>query len=393
MAIFYCKTQHISRSSGRSSVAAAAYRSGSRLEDKTTGLEHNFTRKNGVIHSQIFTPHDLEISRSELWNKAEKAENRKDARTAREWIIALPSELNQEQQIELAEQFSKDLVSKYGLAVDVAIHAPDKGGDNRNYHAHVLTTTREIHALEHELVFGAKTKLELSDTKLKTLGLEKGSIQLDHVRSLWADRVNQSLERHQINDRVDHRSYERQGIDKEAQRHEGNAVTQLRRKGIETEISVSNDLIKARNATREILRGLDQEIIVTEQLASQLKQERNKQSPYQRSFADIQRNLDIADEHLSQTPKIDRDRAKNNFEHIKLAFQKVNEIARQQRVALRAKEPNIDKRKAQYSIIAFKKLQQIEALKSQIKQETKPKRTPEEKTQYAQQVVDRKSVV
>lgn len=330
MAIYYCKTQHIGRASGRSSVAAAAYRSGSRLEDRRTGLEHDFTRKQGVIHSKIFTPHDIEISRNELWDKAEKAENRKDARTSREWIIALPNELNQKQQIELAEQFAKDLVNRYGLAVDIAIHAPDKEGDLRNYHAHVLTTTREIHALDNELILGGKTKLELSDTKLKELGLEKGSIQIESVRGLWADRINQSLERYGFEERVDHRSYKRQGVDRESEIHEGSKVTELRRQGIDTEISLKNDAIRERNTERQLIKGLEQEIIATERLVANLKQDRIEQSPHHKILRDMQQNLDVADRHLSQIPPIDKDRAKNNLDQVRQAFQKAQELARQE---------------------------------------------------------------
>lgn len=357
MAIFYCRTQHIGRTSGRSSVAAAAYRSGSRLEDKRTGIEHDFTKKQGVIHSKIFTPHDMEISRNELWDKAEKAENRKDARTAREWIIALPNELNQEQQIELTEQFAKDLVSRYGLAVDIAIHAPDKGGDNRNYHAHVLTTTREIHALDNELVLGGKTKLELSDTKLKQLGLEKGSIQIESVRGLWADRINQSLERYGFNERVDHRSYERQGIDRESEMHEGTKVTQLRRQGKDTEISLANDAIRERNAERQLIKGLEQEIIATERLVADLKHERIEQSPYHKVLIDMQQDLDVADSHLNHIPPINKDRVKNNVDQVRQAFQKAKELAKQeQRQKENTRPPLTD---AEKKVLAYKIIQKF----------------------------------
>ena len=354
LAIYYCKTQHIGRASGRSSVAAAAYRSGSRLEDRRTGLEHDFTRKQGVIHSKIFTPHDIEISRNELWDKAEKAENRKDSRTSREGIIALPNELNQKQQIELAEQFAKDLVNRYGLAVDIAIHAPDKEGDLRNYHAHVLTTTREVHALGDELVLGGKTKLELSDSKLKQLGLEKGSIQIESVRGLWADRVNQSLERNGFEERVDHRSYKRQGVDRESEIHEGPKVTELRRQGIETEISLKNDAIRERNAERQLIKGLEQEIIATERLVAGLHRERIEQSPQHGIFDRINQNLDVADSHLSHIPPIDKDRTQNSVEQVRQAFQKAQELARQEQRQKEKPRPRINPlRQAQMDMQAF----------------------------------------
>ena len=85
----------MNRSSGRTAVASSAYRSGEKLKDERTGLTHDFTRKDGVAHSEIVSNLDIEIDRSELWNLAEQSENRKDARTAREWVIALPDELMQ----------------------------------------------------------------------------------------------------------------------------------------------------------------------------------------------------------------------------------------------------------------------------------------------------------
>ena len=94
MAIYHCSTKTVNRSSGRTAVASSAYRSGEKLKDERTGLTHDFTRKDGVAHSEIVSNLDIEIDRSELWNLAEQSENRKDARTAREWVIALPDELD-----------------------------------------------------------------------------------------------------------------------------------------------------------------------------------------------------------------------------------------------------------------------------------------------------------
>lgn len=335
MAIYYCKTQHVSRSSGRSAVAAAAYRSASQITDQRMGLTHNFTKKQGVIHTQIFTPQKMDISRHELWNKAEAIEKRKDSRTAREWILALPSELNQKQCIELTEQFAQDLVNRYGVAVDVAIHAPDHEGDLRNYHAHVLTTTRKVSFIDHEWILGDKTSLELSDTKLKKLGLEKGSTQIDQVRSLWADRVNQALVKYQFDQRVDHRSYERQGIDKQAQQHEGPKVTQLRRMGIETQISISNDLVKAKNAGHDDLLGLKQEIITTQKQLAELRSEA-ADCEFDRIVNEVKNsknegNTDIFDTLNTQTSNLDQ---KDLFLQIQSSIEKIAQAEQQAREQL-----------------------------------------------------------
>ena len=97
MAIYHCTTKTVNRSSGRTAVASMAYRAGEKLTDERTGLTHDFTRKEGVVYTEILSNLDIELDRSKVWNLAEKSENRKDARTAREWVIALPDELEEEQ--------------------------------------------------------------------------------------------------------------------------------------------------------------------------------------------------------------------------------------------------------------------------------------------------------
>ena len=124
MAIYHCSTKTVNRSSGRTAVASSAYRAGEKLKDERTGLTHDFTRKDGVAHSEIISNLDIEIDRGELWNLAEKTENRKDARTAREWVIALPDELDADQRKDLAKDFARSLVDRYGVIADLAIHEP-----------------------------------------------------------------------------------------------------------------------------------------------------------------------------------------------------------------------------------------------------------------------------
>ncbi len=129
MAIYHCSTKPLARSSGRSAVAAAAYRSGDCLVDERQGIEHDYTRRRGVIHAELVLPEGAGTwTRAELWNAAEKAEKRKDSRTAREWEVALPEELGDQERLELALRFARGLASKYGCAVDVALHAPDREG-------------------------------------------------------------------------------------------------------------------------------------------------------------------------------------------------------------------------------------------------------------------------
>ena len=130
-----------------------------------------------------------EWSRAELWNAAEKAEKRKDARTAREWEVALPDELGQAERRELAVRFAGGLAEKYGCAVDVALHAPDREGDQRNWHAHLLATTRKVTAG----TLAEKCEIELSDAKRLSLGLAPARIEVESVRQMWAEEVNRQL--------------------------------------------------------------------------------------------------------------------------------------------------------------------------------------------------------
>lgn len=181
MAIYHCTTKTINRSSGRTAVASSAYRSGEKLKDERTGLTHDFTKKEGVAHSEIISNLGVPIDRSELWNMAEQAENRKDARTAREWVIALPEELDAEQRKDAAREFAQNLVNKYGVVADVAIHEPSKGGDDRNHHAHIMLTTRKAMLDGDKVKLTDKADIELSNAKRSKLGI--GTTQDGHQGS------------------------------------------------------------------------------------------------------------------------------------------------------------------------------------------------------------------
>ena len=169
MAIFHLTTKPLSRSSGRSAVAAAAYRTGTLLTDMRQGLTHDCERRYGVEHKELVLPEGTDPvywTRQQLWNAAEFAEVRKDGRTARKWQLALPDELDQEERKALAVSFARELAGRYRCAVDVGVHLPDKEGDQRNHHAHLLATTRVL-AGEG---MGNKTLIELSDAKRLSMG-------------------------------------------------------------------------------------------------------------------------------------------------------------------------------------------------------------------------------
>ena len=144
MAIYHFSAQVIKRSSGRSSVAASAYRAGEEIEDQTTGLNHDYTRKLGVEYTEILSPSNSPEwvnDRKTLWNEVEKIEKRKDSQLAREINVALPIELNSEQRIELTRSFVKENFVDKGMVADIAIH----GINTENPHAHIMLTTEIYH--------------------------------------------------------------------------------------------------------------------------------------------------------------------------------------------------------------------------------------------------------
>jgi hypothetical protein len=201
MASYHLSVKTIKRSAGRSATAAAAYRVGERIECQREGRVHDYTRKQGIEETFILTPKDAPdwaSDRSRLWNEAEASETRRNSVTAREWELALPSEISAEARSQITRDFAQELVSRYGVAVDVAIHAPHREGDQRNHHAHVLTSTRKLEAGG----FTAKTRV-LDSAKT-------GGVEIEQMRGLWAELQNRALERVGEVERVDHRSLEKQ---------------------------------------------------------------------------------------------------------------------------------------------------------------------------------------
>jgi len=201
MASYHLTVKTIKRSAGRSATAAAAYCVGEGLECQREGRFNDYTRKQGIKETFILAPKDAPDwaqDRSKLWNEVEASETRRNSVTAREWELALPSEISAEDRSQITRDFAQELVSRYGVAVDVAIHAPHREGDQRNHHAHVLTSTRK---LEPE-GFTAKTRV-LDSAKT-------GGPEVEQMRGLWAELQNRALERAGEAERVDHRSLEAQ---------------------------------------------------------------------------------------------------------------------------------------------------------------------------------------
>ena len=259
MAIYHFSIKPISRGDGRSAVAAAAYRSAQILDDHRYGKIQDYERKSGVELSQIYAPADVSpdlLDRNKLWNAVEKSENRKDACLAREFEIAFPDELNEQQRKAMLDELCKQIVNKYGVVVDASIHAPhaESGSDKRNYHAHIMFTTRAIDP----------SSGLFADEKYRDFNKPMGSKTTKEWREAFAILTNKHLEIGGFESRVDHRSLKDQGLDFEPTIHEGPEVTAMRRRGIDTEISLKNDAISKRNNEikniRQQLKQLESEI-------------------------------------------------------------------------------------------------------------------------------------
>lgn len=259
MAIYHFSIKPISRGDGRSAVAAAAYRSAQILDDHRYGKVQDYARKSGVELSQIYAPADTApdlLDRNKLWNTVEKSENRKDACLAREFEIAFPNELNEQQRKAMLDELCKQIVNKYAVVVDASIHAPhaESGSDKRNYHAHIMFTTRAIDP----------SSGLFADEKYRDFNKPMGSKTTKEWREAFAILTNKHLEIGGFESRVDHRSLKDQGLDFEPTIHEGPEVTAMRRRGIDTEISLKNDAISKRNNEikniRQQLKQLESEI-------------------------------------------------------------------------------------------------------------------------------------
>lgn len=303
----------VSRGAGRSAAAAAAYLSCSRIYNDYDGIQHDYTRKQGLVWQQVFLPPQAPLEwqdREKLWNAVEAAEKAKDSRLAREFVVALPIELNQEQQISLIEKFVQEQFVADGMCADVAIHDTD----GHNPHAHILLTVRPLdekgqwqYKTEKEYLcvrngeeqgFTAaeflkaqkegwekqypykigKKKVYMAPSAAETQGLARADKhpkssrygrqnpitlrwnseeQLLQWRESWAAAANLALEQAGHEERIDHRSNAARGIDEIPTIHEGVAARAMERKGITSDRCELNRQIKADNA---LLRQLKAEL-------------------------------------------------------------------------------------------------------------------------------------
>jgi len=241
MAICHFSAKVISRANGSSALAAAAYRSASRLYDQRLDRNHDFSNKAGVVHSEVVLPDGAREEwrdREKLWNAVEAAEVRKDAQLAREVEFALPRELDQAEGIRLARDFVEREFVKRGMIADLNVHW-DIGADGEpKPHAHVMLTMRQV----GEQGFGAKVR----DWNRIDL--------LDHWREAWAEHVNGRLAELDIDARVDHRSLEAQGIELAPQHKIGAAAARMAGQGLESERLAEHAQIARSNGEKLLAR-------------------------------------------------------------------------------------------------------------------------------------------
>jgi ATP-dependent exoDNAse (exonuclease V) alpha subunit len=212
------------------------------LRDDRTSELHNHSRRKDVTHTEIMLPGHLSgenmdwaRNRATLWNSVENAETRKNARVANEIQVTLPFELPAASRLAIARTFSQELADHYRVAVDLAVHDPRPSGDPRNYHAHLLMTTREV--LPAGL--GAKAGINLDTRERIRLGLPNLSQEFTAIRERWATLTNEALKEANIGARVDHRSLAEQGIDREPRPHIPFAAFKIERAGKYSEVAES----------------------------------------------------------------------------------------------------------------------------------------------------------
>ena len=259
MAIYHFSMKPVSRAKGRSAVASMAYRAGEKLTNERDGITHDYTAKQGVEHAEIVLPEgvnaDWARDRSTLWNAAEFAEKRKDARVAREFEVALPHELSAEERLEAAREMAQELADRYGAAVDFAIHAPHEASDVRNHHAHILMTTRQV----TENGLGDKTYLERENKWLLAHDLPTTDMQLRDLRQRWEGIANERLAMAGLDIRIDHRSHMERGLEIAPTEHMGVHASQMERRGLDVSRSRLDEDAARRNA--ELIREKPEQVL------------------------------------------------------------------------------------------------------------------------------------
>lgn len=283
MAIYHCSIKIIGRSGGRGAVGSSAYRAGEKLEDKETGMTHDYTRKSGVVYNEVMLPNHAPVeyqNREILWNEVQKAEKQNNAQLAREIEVGLPREMSREQQVQCVREYVQNNFAKEGMCADFAIH--DKGDGNP--HAHIMLTTRGIKENgkwdtkekkvlardengERIPVIDPKTgqqKIRDRGTKGIEFVWKRETVKANNWndrnkaeewRKAWAEECNKYLSQEQ---KIDHRSYARQGIDQTPTIHEGHKARKMEREGEVSDRCEINRQIKEYNSLQKTVAKLQE---------------------------------------------------------------------------------------------------------------------------------------
>ena len=288
MALFHFSVTQVRRGAGQSVIASAAYRAGEKLYSEYYGETNDYTRKGGVIYTEILLPPhapDKYSDRATLWNAVEKSEKHPKAQLAYSFDIALQTELTIEENIALAREFVETNFVAKGMIADLAVHVPDKEGGLSNPHFHVLTTMRPLNP---DGSFAAKQRreyiLDKHGNRIRD-GDGKYVFNAVHItdwhapetleawRAAWCDLVNRRFEEKNLPCRIDHRSYARQGIDQIPTVNEGPNVRKMEAKGIHTEKGELNRWIKA---TNRLIRDLRKKIAALKDWMEEIREELSK---------------------------------------------------------------------------------------------------------------------
>lgn len=323
MAIYTMQIKTVSRSSGHSATAKIAYNCRDKITDMRTGEIHKYNSakmSKDLVYSEI-TYKDVTLDkkeRSEIWNNAELAENRKDSRTAREYVVALPKELSAEQNIELVREFATELTTKFNNVADWAIHNEKDG--NGNIHAHILTTTREFNPETKQL--GERTSIEWNNTKCQKNNVPVTQEQIKEIRKDWETIQNKHLSMAGLDLAV---SCERKEDRETVKKHLGKEAVALERQGVETELGNHN-------------RTIDNVLQLERQIYSDgnnLARERAELERLERQKQDIERQQRI-DEQLKQQLELARQQELMRIELLRQEQAKQAEEKKQ--TELKAKE-------------------------------------------------------
>jgi hypothetical protein len=358
MAIFHDNNSYISFRNNQSAVAAAAYRSGTKLYQERTGIVNDFTnRKEDVYHTEIFVPEGgpaRYYERAVLWNEVEAREKRRDARVARERDIALPHELSLEQNVALARRIAQRMRDDYKVAIDLAIHLPDesKGQDRRNIHMHLLYTTREVGP------DGLGEKVHRLDRKATA------AQEIEKMRYIWELECNAALLSAGVNARIDRRTLAAQGIDRIPQIHEGPQARALAKEGRKAESVVQVDFKGREINYPEIDQGRSRPEFNAEIIAINERRQALSPVPLDVQIKNIERQIEIHMDNISELERLLPVHILPEFvrERIRIAWQRL------QRLLFRRLFEEKARKKRRKNLETMRVQRRLEALKIQLEE-------------------------